>query len=298
MSATQQTWWLFGGVFAILIFASTVGWLLQLRAAPGHAGIANLNARIKAWWVIVGLIGFAFLFGRVGVIVLFGLVSFFALREFITLTPSRPGDHLSLFLSFFVIIPSQYALIGTSQYGVFAIFIPPLRDRKTDVLQLANFFLDDMFAYQAKIVIPSTEVQKKIADVLVAGHGGRFHEPRYNLVAYPFATRYQNSNQWLLETLAGALAEGQIGTRGEAQAWLRASGFRPSTLHLPAVERLGARVFRVNVAFDDQPIDRRMAGNIDVVSAESVLDFVLRVDPGATARVIEVDRGVPGERLP
>jgi len=54
MSATQQTWWLFGGVFAILIFASTVGWLLQLRAAPGHAGIANLNARIKAWWVIVG----------------------------------------------------------------------------------------------------------------------------------------------------------------------------------------------------------------------------------------------------
>jgi len=163
---------------------------------------------------------------------------------------------------------------------------------------LANFFLDDMFAYQAKIVIPSTEVQKKIADVLVAGHGGRFHEPRYNLVAYPFATRYQNSNQWLLETLAGALAEGQIGNRGEAQAWLRASGFRPSTLHLPALERLGARVFRVNVAFDDQPIDRRIAGTIDVVSAESVLDFVLRVDPGATARVIEVDRGGPGARLP
>jgi len=69
-------------------------------------------------------------------------------------------------------------------------------------------------------------------------------------------------------------------------------------LHLPAVERLGARVFRVNVAFDDQPIDRRIAGNIDVVSAESVLDFVLRVDPGATARVIEVDRRGPAERLP
>jgi hypothetical protein len=163
---------------------------------------------------------------------------------------------------------------------------------------LANFFLDDMFAYQAKIVVPSPEVQKRIADVLVAGHGGRFHEPRYNLVAYPFATRYQNSNQWLLETLAGALAERPIGSRGEAQAWLRASGFQPSTLHLPALERLGARVFRVNVAFDDQPIDRRMAGNIDVVSAESVLDFVLRVDPGATARVIEVDRRGPGGRLP
>ena len=162
---------------------------------------------------------------------------------------------------------------------------------------LANFFLDDLFAYQAKIVIPSPEVQSRISDVLVAGRGGGFHEPRYNLVAYPFATRYQNSNQWLLETIADALAERHLGNRSEAQAWLLASGFRPSTLHVPAIERLGAQLFRVNVAFDDQPIDRRMAGDIDVVSAESVLDFVLRVDPGAVARVIEVDRGAPEARL-
>jgi phosphatidate cytidylyltransferase len=124
MSATQQTWWLFGGVFAILIFASTVGWLLQLRAAPGHAGIANLNARIKAWWVIVGLIGFAFLFGRVGVIVLFGLVSFVALREFITLTPTRRGDHVALAVSFFLVLPEQYVLVAMGWYGMFSIFIP------------------------------------------------------------------------------------------------------------------------------------------------------------------------------
>jgi phosphatidate cytidylyltransferase len=124
MSATQQTWWLFGGVFAILIFASTVGWLLQLRAAPGHAGIANLNARIKAWWVIVGLIGFAFLFGRVGVIVLFGLVSFFALREFITLTPTRRGGYVALAVSFFLVLPEQYVLVAMGWYGMFSIFIP------------------------------------------------------------------------------------------------------------------------------------------------------------------------------
>jgi Uncharacterized protein conserved in bacteria len=67
---------------------------------------------------------------------------------------------------------------------------------------------------------------------------------------------------------------------------------------VPAIERLGARLFRVNVAFDDQPIDRRMSGNIDVVSAESVLDFLLRVDPGAITRVIEVDRRGPGARVP
>ena len=98
MTPSQETWLLFGGVFALLTFASAVGWLLQLRYAgrgnPQHPGIANLNARIKAWWVIVGLIGVAFLLGRAGVIVLFALVSFFALREFITLTPTRRGDHV------------------------------------------------------------------------------------------------------------------------------------------------------------------------------------------------------------
>jgi phosphatidate cytidylyltransferase len=128
MTASQQTWLLFGGVFAMLTFASAVGWLLQLRSAgrghPQHPGIANLNARIKAWWVIVGLIGFAFLFGRVGVIVLFGLVSFFALREFITLTPTRRGDHVALAVSFFLVLPEQYVLVAMGWYGMFSIFIP------------------------------------------------------------------------------------------------------------------------------------------------------------------------------
>ena len=64
------------------------------------------------------------------------------------------------------------------------------------------------------------------------------------------------------------------------------------------MERIGATLFRANVAFDDQPIDRRMAGKIDVVSAESVMDFVQRVDPGAVSRVIEVDRRTRDPRLP
>jgi phosphatidate cytidylyltransferase len=128
MSASQQTWLLFGGVFGILTFASAVGWLLQLRSAgrghPQHPGIANLNARIKAWWGIVGLIGVAFLFGRGGVIVLFGLVSFFALREFITLTPTRRGDHVALAVAFFLVLPEQYVLVAMDWYGMFSIFIP------------------------------------------------------------------------------------------------------------------------------------------------------------------------------
>ena len=74
--------------------------------------IDNLNQRIRAWWVMVILIGIAFLFGRIGVIVLFAFASFTALREFITLTETRRGDHYALVAAFFVVLPIQYILIG------------------------------------------------------------------------------------------------------------------------------------------------------------------------------------------
>ncbi len=121
----REFFWLFGSLVALLAIASGVGWLLARRATDAKAAsVANLVERINAWWVMVGILAVAFLTGSTTTLVLFALASFFALREFITLTPSRPGDHLPLFLSFFVIIPAQYSLIGTQQYGLFAIFIP------------------------------------------------------------------------------------------------------------------------------------------------------------------------------
>lgn len=157
---------------------------------------------------------------------------------------------------------------------------------------LGDFFLDDMFAYEAAIVVPSSEAQRRIGALLAAGAGGRLHEPHYNLVAYPWSTRYQNSNQWVLETVGAALSDRPMHDRAEAQAWLRTKGFRPATIHLNALERLGSEATRANVAFDDHPLDRRMAGQIDVVSAESVLDFIRQVDPGASTLVLSVDLSI------
>jgi phosphatidate cytidylyltransferase len=62
--------------------------------------------------------------GGLGSVVLFGLVSFLALREFVTLTPTRPGDHRALFAAFFVLAPLQYVLVGIQWYGLFSILIP------------------------------------------------------------------------------------------------------------------------------------------------------------------------------
>jgi len=126
MTMQQKFFWLFGGILALLAAASVLGWILHRRAAAsgGSATVDNLNARVRAWWVMVVIIAVNFLLGRNATIVLFAIASLFALREFITLTPTRPGDHLPLVVCFYVLLPVQYLLIGADWYNLFAIFLP------------------------------------------------------------------------------------------------------------------------------------------------------------------------------
>jgi len=126
MTVTEQTLALFGGIAVVLTAASLIGLLLQRRyAAEGpNAVIDNLNSRIKAWWVMVCVISIAFAFGKAGVIVLFAFASFTALREFMTLLPTRRGDHYALGAAFFVVLPLQYYLVWIEWYGLYSILIP------------------------------------------------------------------------------------------------------------------------------------------------------------------------------
>jgi len=126
MTPQQKGWWLFGGLVALLAAASIIGNVLKRRntSEGARATIDNLNARVNAWWVMVVVLAIAIAFGRVTTLVMFAFASFFALREFVTLSPTRPADYASLLISFYVVVPVQYALIGYEQYGTFAIFIP------------------------------------------------------------------------------------------------------------------------------------------------------------------------------
>jgi phosphatidate cytidylyltransferase len=109
----------------VLLVASAVGFVLSRRAWPTPDPVVeNLNQRIKAWWVMVILMGIAFLFGNIGVIVLYAIASFTALREFVTLTETRRGDHYALVAAFFLVLPIQYYLIAIEWYGLYSIFIP------------------------------------------------------------------------------------------------------------------------------------------------------------------------------
>ena len=125
MSPQAKMLWVFGGIVGVLLVASVVGWLLSRRGPDGGgATVQNLNARVRAWWGMVAVLGACFAIGPVATLVVFAFISFFALREFITLTPTRPGDHLPLVVAFYVLIPLQYWLIYDQWYGLFAIFIP------------------------------------------------------------------------------------------------------------------------------------------------------------------------------
>ena len=126
MPADRATLLLVGGIVALLALASLITAVLKSRQPAGTVNpvIANLDARVRAWWVMVAIFSAALFTGSLGSVVLFGLTSFFALREFLTLTPTRPADHRALFWAFFVVVPAQYALVAQQWYGFFAIFIP------------------------------------------------------------------------------------------------------------------------------------------------------------------------------
>jgi phosphatidate cytidylyltransferase len=114
------------GVLAVLVLASGVAALLRARVDPSGVDpvIDNLVARINAWWVMAALLAIAMLFGRAGAVILFGLLSFAAMREFLTLTAKSRADHYALAAAFFIVLPVQYYLIWIDWYGLYSIFIP------------------------------------------------------------------------------------------------------------------------------------------------------------------------------
>jgi phosphatidate cytidylyltransferase len=117
---------LLAGFAAILVAASAIGYALQRRLSPdgSNTAIENLNDRVRAWWVMVALMGLALVGGHTGVTLLFACCSFAALREFVTLTNTRRADHWAVVGAFFIVLPVQYYLIWTGWYGLYSIFIP------------------------------------------------------------------------------------------------------------------------------------------------------------------------------
>jgi phosphatidate cytidylyltransferase len=121
-----QLIWAFVGVLGLLTLSSVIGLVMKavIKKPEAQATISNLNARIWAWWIMSAIFALTLAIGSVGSLVLFGLMSILALREYVTLLPTRRADHRTLFWAFFIFTPLQYFLIAIQWYGMFAILIP------------------------------------------------------------------------------------------------------------------------------------------------------------------------------
>ncbi|MEO9515212.1 MAG: phosphatidate cytidylyltransferase [Paracoccaceae bacterium] len=117
---------LLGCVLAVLLVATAAGQFLKFKAGPEGPSLTveNLIARINAWWAMVGLTALAFLAGKTGVVVLFAVCSFAALREFLTLTNTKVADHWAIATAAFIVLPIQFIAVGMNWYGFYSIFIP------------------------------------------------------------------------------------------------------------------------------------------------------------------------------
>ena len=128
-----RTLWLIGVVLGLLVLAFVIGRVLRQQPETfiNPALVRTFNKRVQAYWMMCAILTAAVVFGAASTVILFGLVSFWALREFITMTPTRRSDHRALFWTFFILTPVQYLLVGLSSYGsipdlygVYSILIP------------------------------------------------------------------------------------------------------------------------------------------------------------------------------
>lgn len=151
---------------------------------------------------------------------------------------------------------------------------------------LGEFFLDNPWRYEAAYVAPAPQIQDRLITLLRDEHRAvRLHHKPYSIVSYAWGQRYQQSNQWVIETLA--LATGPaIQTREQAQGWLRAYGYKPSALKIGAMTRLGGRIGAANVAFDDHPFEKRFSDRIETVTVDSVFSWLQEAGMGSAPVLI------------
>ena len=148
---------------------------------------------------------------------------------------------------------------------------------------LEDFFNVQLFSQDALVAVPSPELQLKLLSAFFSPLAPTLHERSYSMISSPFSVMHQSSNQWVLEVSAAALApENAIHNRLQAQNWLKAKGYAPFKAKVSGVLVVGSRLFSAHVRFDDHDAQEHQSNLYLTTTADSVLDFIARFDPGLT----------------
>ena len=128
LTPSQQVGLLFVVVFGLLLMVSAYAFIVSMKDNAEDEGnrqkLQDFNGLLRTSWLMSTVFWLGWAAGETVATVLFGLVAFFALREFITLSPTRQGDHHSLVIAFFIVLPVQFALVITRHFDLVTVFIP------------------------------------------------------------------------------------------------------------------------------------------------------------------------------
>jgi phosphatidate cytidylyltransferase len=199
LSVREQVALLFVVLFGLLALATIVAVARSLRelTAEQAAVRERFTRDLRAVWAGTVLFWIAWVSGPLGSTLLFGLVSFVALREFVTLTHTRRADHRSLLLAFFVVLPLQYVLVGMRLANAFTVFIP-----------VYVFFAIPVISALANDPFRFLERTAKIQWGITVTVYGMSHAPALLLLDLP---RYRERGAFLLLFLVAVVAAAQLG---------------------------------------------------------------------------------------
>lgn len=214
LTVDQQIGLLFVTVFLLLVLGT--GAVLLMLRGEGEASDRRLRVLrdVRAAWVGALVFWLAWISAPVGATLLFGLFSFFALREYITLMHTRRADHRSLLLAFFAVLPLQYAIAGGRHFDLFTVFIPVYVFL---AIPVASALAGDPERF--------LERNAKIQWGIMVCVYGLSHAPALLLLNFP---RYEGRGAFLLFFLVVVAVAAQL-AQGAFSRWLRR---RPVARHI------------------------------------------------------------------
>ena len=163
---------------------------------------------------------------------------------------------------------------------------------------MVNFFADDLVDQDARITWLEPGIAKRLAARLLALPNDALYTRRYNLIARPDSTRYQNSTSWVLEQIAAAIPpKAIVRTRAAAYQQALANGFIADRIHIPYTKRIMGGLFAANLVFTDHSVATRIGGDYPVVTVRSILEWLQQSGLAAQEREWRHGRlmAVPGQ---